>query len=151
MSVVRQIRYIMLGDNIKTFLKGQGMTVKKLSEATGIPEPSIKNMIYGLSTNPKADTIIKIAKALQCAPQELLREEKTVYETPQSNFSLYQHIVQAIHNTAKRKNISLENQRLRRFYIEEAYNYAVANTKPNTEPTVDEAFIDWIVGKEMQS
>jgi transcriptional regulator with XRE-family HTH domain len=141
----------MLGENIKTYIKERGITVRELSEKTEIPEPSIKNMIYGLSTNPRADSIIKIAKVLKCAPQELLREEKVVRESPQENYSLYQETAKAVESAAKQKNIDISNHKLRSFYINEVYRYSVANAKPDAEPTVDTSFVNWIVGKNIQS
>lgn len=48
---------------IKDFLKKNKMTYKYISEKTGIPEGTLKNIFSGFTKNPRIDTIQAIEEA----------------------------------------------------------------------------------------
>jgi len=49
---------------IKTFMKANKITYKDLSEKSGVPESTLKNIFAGFTQNPRIDTMQAIEKAL---------------------------------------------------------------------------------------
>ena len=69
-------------ENLKQELSFNGMLVKELAAATGIPKRALDT--YLLSTNasmPPADTAVKIARALGVSVEYLVTGEKTALPT----------------------------------------------------------------------
>ena len=49
---------------IKKYLKNHGITYKVLSEKSGVPESTLKNIFGGFTPNPRIDTVEAIERAL---------------------------------------------------------------------------------------
>ncbi len=54
----------------------QGISTKTLSDISGVPEDTIKNLRYGRSNDSKINTIISIADALSCSVDDLIDKEE---------------------------------------------------------------------------
>lgn len=62
-----------------------GWSIAELERRAELSEGGAKNIIYGKSKNPRADTLKKIAKALGCTTNDLSRDdigEDTIANTP---------------------------------------------------------------------
>jgi len=59
-----------IGSNIKAIRKRKGITQKALAEKTGLAVRTIQDFEYN-KINPKLETLLKIADALQVQPDEL--------------------------------------------------------------------------------
>lgn len=59
-------------DNLKELRLKQGLTQEKLAEKSGVSRITIAKLESGTQTVIKSSTIIKLADALQVAPQVLL-------------------------------------------------------------------------------
>lgn len=51
-------------EEIKSYLKVNKITYKKLSEQSGVPESTLKNLFSGATTNPRISTMQAIERAL---------------------------------------------------------------------------------------
>lgn len=51
-------------DEIKNYLKVNKITYKELSEQSGVPESTLKNLFSGATTNPRISTMQAIERAL---------------------------------------------------------------------------------------
>ena len=49
------------------------MNVHDIALNAGMPDQSVKNVLYGRSVNPR--TLGKVCKALQCDPAEIIEQE----------------------------------------------------------------------------
>lgn len=68
-------------DNLKELKKSKGMTCKQISNATNIPESTIKRIFSGDTDNPYVDTVRRIAIALDSSLDEIFAESKVVVAT----------------------------------------------------------------------
>ncbi len=68
----------------KAYLKANKMTYEQLSEKSGIPLNTIKNILSGRTPNPRIDTIQAIERALDLNPSsiEWTDEEKAAGVVP---------------------------------------------------------------------
>ena len=53
-------------EKIAELRKAKGMTIEDLSIKSGIPISTIKKISAGITTNPNLDTVIALARALEC-------------------------------------------------------------------------------------
>lgn len=60
----------------------RGLSARRLSSLARLNETAIKAIMTGRSVNPRADTLLKIAAALDCAVADLTGETRTVPPTP---------------------------------------------------------------------
>ena len=68
---------------IKAHLKTIGMTYETLSERSGIPLNTLKNIFRGKTKNPRIDTMQAIEDALGLSPTQLTEEDKTLGIIPE--------------------------------------------------------------------
>ena len=68
-----------IGERIRECRKEKGLTQKKLGELCGIKEPNIRKYELG-KANPKLETILKIAKALDINEFELMATPHRVFQ-----------------------------------------------------------------------
>lgn len=67
---------ITIAYNIERRMAQLGMTANAASVAAGLPRDAIRDILSGKSQNPRADTIMKIARALRVDPTYLLLGSK---------------------------------------------------------------------------
>lgn len=61
-----------LGEKIKKLRKNYGMTIKDLSDKSGVGKSTISEIETGKVKNPKSETLSKLAKALNVTVDSLL-------------------------------------------------------------------------------
>ena len=68
--------------NLKTILKEKNMTMYRLSQVSGVPKTTIIDICSGKSSiqGCKAITVFKIAKALDCPMEELMKIDTHRYD-----------------------------------------------------------------------
>jgi len=64
-----------LGEKIKKLRKNYGMTIKDLSDKSGVGQSTISEIETGKVKNPKSETLSKLAKALNVTVDSLLAEK----------------------------------------------------------------------------
>lgn len=73
---------VRLMDTLKTRLKARieqsGMSINGLAKKAGVPQSSIKNILYGKSQRPSRKLLSSLANALQCQPYDFLPESEAV-------------------------------------------------------------------------
>jgi transcriptional regulator with XRE-family HTH domain len=68
------------GQNLKRIREAKGVTQEALMGRLGLKRPTPISLWESRPTLPKAATIVRIAKALGCAPRDLLDEVETDYD-----------------------------------------------------------------------
>lgn len=63
---------IKLGENLKKEIQKRKLTIKKLSEISGVSAGSISEIANGKENNPKLMTVINISDALNIPLKDLL-------------------------------------------------------------------------------
>ena len=63
-----------LGDKLNRIMKERGIPARLLSKQSGIPLPTIRNIQYGRTTNPRTETLISLAQALGVSLEELMEK-----------------------------------------------------------------------------
>ena len=69
-------------ENLKELKKSKGMTTKQISDATKIPESTIKRIFAGDTDNPYVFTIRDIVKVLGGSLDQVLADTNMVLATP---------------------------------------------------------------------
>ncbi|GFN37178.1 helix-turn-helix domain-containing protein [Tepidimicrobium xylanilyticum] len=64
-----------LGEKIKKLRESYGMTIKDLSDKSGVGQSTISEIETGKAKNPKSETLAKIANALNVTVDTLLVEK----------------------------------------------------------------------------
>ena len=65
-----------IGANIAAFRRQLGMTQAELSARSGVPQPVICEIETGKTADPAGSTLYKLSRALRCAMEDLMPEEK---------------------------------------------------------------------------
>lgn len=60
-----------LGENIKKLRERAGMTIKELSDKSGVGQSTISEIETGKAKNPRSETLTKIAKVLNTSVDQL--------------------------------------------------------------------------------
>lgn len=66
-----------IAKNLKKVLADKNVTIVELSELSGVPADTIKNILYGRSEDPRVSTIVQICNALNIEYFELLDSNNT--------------------------------------------------------------------------
>jgi transcriptional regulator with XRE-family HTH domain len=69
-------------ENLKELKKNKGMTSKQISDATGIPESTIKRIFAGDTDNPYVFTIRDIVKVLGGSLDQVLADTNVILAPP---------------------------------------------------------------------
>lgn len=64
-----------LAHTLDRLMKEQGLTPRQLSDLSGIPLPTIRNLQYGKTKNPRSETCSALAAALSVTVEELLKPQ----------------------------------------------------------------------------
>ena len=62
----------MNGKKLRDLRKNSGKTLREISYASGVTQTQIINIENGTTENPKIDTLISLAKALDCDIKDFL-------------------------------------------------------------------------------
>lgn len=78
MNVNQNPRYALDADALAYAMKKAGMNgygrITKLADAADLDYGAARRMIAGQTANPSASTLIQLARALDCAAEDLMRE-----------------------------------------------------------------------------
>ncbi len=78
MNVPSNARFVFDEDSFCYAMKKNGLGTygrfKKLAEASGVGYNSIVQLAAGNIANPSASTVLQLARALDCAAEDLMRE-----------------------------------------------------------------------------
>lgn len=73
-------------EKLNSLKEAKGLTIREISDLSGVPESSLSKIFAGLNDNPTVDTLKKIAKVLNCIVDDFLvpDDEKTYYSDRQT-------------------------------------------------------------------
>ena len=66
---------IMIGKRIRYLMKIQGISKEELVKKSGVPDGTLKKILYGETVDPGLKTVFSIAKALNCKVDDFLRDD----------------------------------------------------------------------------
>ena len=133
-------------ENVKYQIKKKGWSIVTTSQRSGLPEITIKSIIYGRSVNQKLATLEKLAKAFGCSIGELVDDR--IY--PEDDKNNNQNFDQKLFNKAsknvekylKNKEINFNKQKTIKL-IDKLYSLMIKNKKIST--SIDENIIEWVI------
>lgn len=64
----------MITDNLQKLLSENNLTLEQLSSLSQVPLETIRNILYKRALNPRIDTIVAIARALNVSVEELIMD-----------------------------------------------------------------------------
>jgi len=70
--MVMQEEKSLLGENLKRYRKGKGLSQEKLAQKAGVTYSTLSKIEAGYNTNPKVLSLARIAKALGVTVTDLL-------------------------------------------------------------------------------
>ena len=118
-------------DKIKNRMHALGITTQQLAKTSGVPEGTVKNLIYGYIRKPGKSTMVKIAGALSCPVDDIMgtvppsiRAQKAHQSGRAWNATLYVEASKAVATVVGKENISLtEDQAIS--CTQKIYTYAL--------------------------
>lgn len=146
-----------ISKRIKAYMNAHRWSAPQLAEYSGVPLPSIKSILYGHSTNPRASTLQALADAFSCPVTELLKEVDTgyvvikppVYESRPvlGNEELVKAAIRMIDHAAIKLGIDLSDQEdLKTTCVEKLVAFAMECAKEyGQEARIDPVFARWLL------
>ena len=131
-------------ENIIYQIKQKGWSIVTTSQRSGIPEVTIKSIIYGKSNNQKLTTLEKFAKAFGCSVSDLI-EDKPNQEGENNNAKnfdqkLYNKASKKVEKYLSTKDINFDKSKTIKI-IDAVYSLM---KKQKTEE-IDGVMIEWII------
>lgn len=133
-----------LKKNIRNYVESQSISVNTFEKRAGLKPTAVHNILLGRSKNPSVGVLNKISKAIGCTIDNLITEYPYAFplsNSTQWNGNLYCNVANAVNQKVTSSNIII-SQHIATQCIVHAYEYAIK--KHNT---IDENFIDWIIGE----
>jgi len=131
-------------ENIIYQIKQKGWSIVTTSQRSGIPEVTIKSIIYGKSNNQKLTTLEKFAKAFGCSVSDLIADKPNQEDENNNdkNFDqkLFNKASKNVEKYLSTKDINFD--KLKTIKIIDAV-YSLMQRKKNKE--VDDSMIEWII------
>lgn len=131
---------------IKQKANENGYTIRKLETIAGIKHGTLFNIINGRSKNPTAETLKKLANALNCSIYDLIGENETKVKTDTEEevwyLDLYIECILYVAQESKTKKLILMKDKLLEL-TQEIYSYSVKSNQKE----VDKNFANWILDK----
>jgi DNA-binding Xre family transcriptional regulator len=132
---------------LKYQMEKSGIKPHTLAKVAGVPESSIKNIVYGRSTKPSLELIDALAIKLNCKVSDLLSDDDQRINKKSKQEEggvwdgmLYVSALQAVLEVAKLENMNLSRQEANSF-AERVYQYAILNKEQN----IDHKFTKYIL------
>ena len=75
-------------DKINEIRKLKHLTIEDLSEKSNVPISTVKKICAGITTNPSLDTMIALARALECTLDDLAVPETTKITAAAAHFDI---------------------------------------------------------------
>ena len=131
-------------ENIIYQIKQKGWSIVTTSQRSGIPEVTIKSIIYGKSNNQKLTTLEKFAKAFGCSVSDLIADKPNQEDENNNakNFDqkLFNKASKNVEKYLSTKDINFDKSKT--IKIIDAV-YSLMKKKKNEE--VDDSMIEWII------
>jgi len=133
-------------ENIIYQIKQKGWSIVTTSQRSGIPEVTIKSIIYGKSNNQKLTTLEKFAKAFGCSVSDLIADKPNQEDENNNakNFDqkLFNKASKNVEKYLSTKDINFDKSKT--IKIIDAV-YSLMQRKKSEE--VDDSMIEWIIEK----
>ena len=75
-------------DKINEIRKLKHLTIEELSEKSNVPISTVKKICAGITTNPNLDTVIALARALECTLDDLAATEPAKITAAAAHFDI---------------------------------------------------------------
>ena len=131
-------------ENIIYQIKQKGWSIVTTSQRSGIPEVTIKSIIYGRKNNQRLTTLEKFAKAFGCSISDLI-EDKPNQEGENNNAKnfdqkLYNKASKKVEKYLSTKDLTFDKSKTIKI-IDAVYSLM---KKQKTEE-IDSVMIEWII------
>ncbi len=131
-------------ENIIYQIKQKGWSIVTTSQRSGIPEVTIKSIIYGKSNNQKLTTLEKFAKAFGCSVSDLIADKPNQEDENNNakNFDqkLFNKASKKVEKYLSAKDINFDKSKTIKI-IDAVYSLM---KKQKTEE-IDSVMIEWII------
>ena len=131
-------------ENIIYQIKQKGWSIVTTSQRSGIPEVTIKSIIYGKSNNQKLTTLEKFAKAFGCSVSDLIADKPNQEDENNNdkNFDqkLFNKASKNVEKYLSTKDINFDKSKTIKI-IDAVYSLM---KKQKTEE-IDSVMIEWII------
>jgi DNA-binding Xre family transcriptional regulator len=131
-------------ENIIYQIKQKGWSIVTTSQRSGIPEVTIKSIIYGRKNNQKLTTLEKFAKAFGCSVSDLIADKPNQEgeNNNAKNFDqkLYNKASKKVEKYLSAKDINFDKSKTLKI-IDAVYSLM---KKQKTEE-IDSVMIEWII------
>ena len=142
-----------LKEQIKQRMSERNLTASSVEKKSGLKISAVRNILNNKSTNPGMETLVAIAKTLECSVDALLGNESSssIYMVSRDattksvekhiwNFKLYNDTLQAVEKIIAEKSLTLTLEQMLHL-IQEVYIYSLNEENPK----VDTRFANWMV------
>ena len=131
-------------ENVIYQIKQKGWSIVTTSQRSGIPEVTIKSIIYGRKNNQKLTTLEKFAKAFGCSVSDLIADKPNQEgeNNNAKNFDqkLYNKASKKVEKYLRAKDINFDKSKTLKI-IDAVYSLM---KKQKTEE-IDSVMIEWII------
>ena len=131
-------------ENIIYQIKQKGWSIVTTSQRSGIPEVTIKSIIYGRKNNQRLTTLEKFAKAFGCSVSDLIADKPNQEDENNNakNFDqkLYNKASKKVEKYLSTKDINFDKSKTIKI-IDAVYSLL---KKQKTEE-IDSVMIEWII------
>ena len=131
-------------ENIIYQIKQKGWSIVTTSQRSGIPEVTIKSIIYGKSNNQKLTTLEKFAKAFGCSVSDLIADKPNQEDENNNakNFDqkLFNKASKNVEKYLRAKDLNFDKSKTIKI-IDAVYSLM---KKQKTEE-IDGVMIEWII------
>lgn len=97
--------------NLVAFITDNKMTIKEVSDLSGVPIATINSLLYGRTTKPMLSTVVKLAKGLELSIDELvgissddIKELKKGIDLPKNKLAIVKWVINYLLDTKDTSN-----------------------------------------------
>lgn len=136
-------------NKINNYLQFNSLSIRNLEKQAGLTRDAIFNILHNRSKNPTIDTLVKIAKTINCTIEELInfdpidlpkQQDNDVDTSVSYNSLLFANVVSFVDAKLDKDSITLQDF-LR--IISSIYRYS----HQNNNKSLDSSFGDWIIAE----
>lgn len=134
-----------IAQNISHFLSKHNMPITHLEKKARLKRNSIHSIISGRVKNPRIDTLVAIADALDCSIYELINEipSKHPLNSQIQDFDLLASSFELLVQTLRKSNLNISYDSFANLLLE-TYVYSFEDS----DAGADENFVNWLVSRE---
>lgn len=136
---------------IKTLLDEKHLSVMGVEKKAGLTIHSVRNILTGHSKKPSAETVMAIAKVLDCSISDLMGEDlrdknarDILQEVEFSNLDLFKESISYFISFYENHNISITNKNFLHS-LQNIYRYSMENN----DGAFDEKFAKWFLTRSL--